>query len=95
MKELDILKGMASDIRLEILRLLYTRGEMYVTEVAAHIELPMKKICHHMNILRDFGMIDRTTWGTMSFYRITDDKTLELLDVIFPKKEGAGQDEKE
>lgn len=86
MEGLKLLKGMAQDTRLEILRLLYTRGEMYVVEIQSFLEIPYKKTLHHLHILRDLAMVGSVSVGSMRYYSIVSEECLEILRIILPEE---------
>lgn len=84
MRQLDITKAMASKHRLEILRLLYTRGPMYVTELGGFIGCNLHSTSHHICILRETGIVSAEYREQMRFYTLSDEVTLQLMSVLFP-----------
>ena len=87
MNNLDILKAMASEVRLEILRLLYTRGPMYVNEIRAFLDIPLGSASSHIWILRDAGIISSEKHSSMRYYSIEDERSLNILKIVFQDEE--------
>jgi len=53
----DVLRGLASQVRVRILKLLHREGRLNVNEIAARLELPQSTISSNVQILEDCGLI--------------------------------------
>ncbi len=56
-EDLDVLKGLASEVRVRILKLLHQEGPKNVNEVVAALDLPQSTISTNMQILEDAGLV--------------------------------------
>jgi predicted transcriptional regulator len=54
-------KGIASPVRLQILRLLRRRGPLNVNEVSASLDLPQSTVANHLQLLERAELIDTKT----------------------------------
>lgn len=64
-KQFGVLRGLASPVRLRILRLLRRQGPLNVNSIAEWLDLPQSTIASNVQILEDAGLID-TTLGKAS-----------------------------
>lgn len=55
--QFDVLKGLASEVRISILKLLAKTGPMNVNQVAAELSLPQSTISSNMQILESVGLV--------------------------------------
>ncbi len=58
---LEVLKGLASAVRVKILKLLHVTGAMNVNEIAEKLELPQSTVSSNVQILEDAGLIRSET----------------------------------
>lgn len=56
-KNLDVLKGLASPVRVSILKLLHVDGAKNVNELAAELDLPQSTVSSNVQILEEAGLI--------------------------------------
>ena len=56
-ERLDLIKGLASEVRISILRLLRNRGDLNVNEIAEGLSLPQSTVSSNLQILEDAGLI--------------------------------------
>lgn len=68
---LDMLKALADDSRLTLLRLLHER-EYSVGDLAAAISLTEPTVSHHLSKLRETGLVSLRTAGNQRFYRANE-----------------------
>jgi ArsR family transcriptional regulator len=73
-----LLKSMSHPIRLKILCLLQER-EMSVGDIRDQVETTNANVSQHLNILRSQGIIDFRKDANFIYNRITDQRTLELI----------------
>lgn len=57
-KQFGVLRGLASPVRLRILRLLRRQGPLNVNSIAEALDLPQSTIASNVQILEDAGLID-------------------------------------
>lgn len=53
----DLIKGLASDVRIRILKLLRTKGPKNVNEIAEELDLPQSTASINLKVLEDCGLI--------------------------------------
>jgi len=58
---LDVLKGLASAVRVKILKLLHTNGPLNVNDIAAALGLPQSTVSSNVQILEDASLIRTET----------------------------------
>jgi hypothetical protein len=68
---MDMLKALADDSRLTLLRLL-NEGEHTVTELAELLNLGEPTISHHLSRLRENGLVNLRMAGNQRFYRVNE-----------------------
>lgn len=54
---LDVLKGLASPIRVAILRALHANGRLNVNEISARLKLPQSTVATNVQVLEEAGLI--------------------------------------
>jgi DNA-binding transcriptional ArsR family regulator len=62
-------RALGDETRLRILKLLATR-DLYLTEIAQHLELSKPTIKHHLALLRAAGLVTVTESGTVVYYSL-------------------------
>lgn len=66
---IDILKALAEDNRLEIIKLL-SNGPLCVCEIEAKLKLPQNLISHHLSVLKKSELIDNCRCGKNNYYSL-------------------------
>jgi len=74
-------RGLGDPIRLRILELLRSEGELSVGELVARLELPQPKVSNHLACLRWCGFIEARREGRSVYNRIADPRVLAMLDL--------------
>jgi len=74
-------RGLGDPIRLRILELLRSAGELSVGELVARLELPQPKVSNHLACLRWCGFIEARREGRTVYNRIADGRVAEMLDL--------------
>jgi len=84
-KQSRLLKALANDTRLKMLRLLSLK-EMCVCELTVALELTQPTASHHLNILQNVGLIRHRKEGKWVFYSLAKPRaTQHLFDFLgFP-----------
>lgn len=60
-ENLEVLHGLASSVRVKILKLLHVRGPLNVNDIAAALELPQSTVSSNVQILEQAGLIRTET----------------------------------
>lgn len=63
--------GLACQTRIGIINLLQEKKEMSVLEIAKHFKLKQPTITHHLQYLKDAGVLDSKKKGRKVYYFIT------------------------
>jgi ArsR family transcriptional regulator len=84
----EFCKTLGDETRQRILRMLVDEGEMNVSGIVDAFDVSQPTISHHLNILRQFGLVTSRKEGKQVFYAINSDRVTEccgrlvaLLDV--------------
>jgi predicted transcriptional regulator len=78
---LDMLKALADESRLKLLRLLHER-EHTVGELAERVELTEPTVSHHLARLREAGLVRLRMAGNQRFYRINEVGLAEFKQLV-------------
>ena len=73
-----VAKGLAHSSRLELLEAL-AQGERSVDILAQACAMPISNTSHHLQILRDSGLLVSRKEGLQVFYRLADDEVLRTI----------------
>jgi DNA-binding transcriptional ArsR family regulator len=84
----EFCRTLSDETRQRILRMLADEGEMNVSDVVAAFDVSQPTISHHLNVLKQFGLVTSRKEGKQVFYAINRDRVTEccgrliaLLDV--------------
>jgi DNA-binding transcriptional ArsR family regulator len=84
-------RALGDETRLRILKLL-AGGDLYLTEIAQHLELSKPTIKHHLAMLRAAGTLTIMESGTVIYYSLRrqrlDDASIELKRFLIGEDEG-------
>ena len=88
---LDVLRGLASAVRVRILKLLHVQGPLNVNDIAAALDLPQSTVSSNVQILEEAGLIRTETQkarkGNQKICHSTFDEVLVMFkDDIKPLK---------
>ena len=88
---LDVLKGLASSVRVKILKLLHVQGPLNVNDIAAALDLPQSTVSSNVQILEEASLIRTETQkarkGNQKICHSTFDEVLVMFkDDIKPLK---------
>ena len=79
-ERLDLIKGLASAVRVSILKLLGTKGPLNVNQIAEALSLPQSTVSSNLQILEDVGLVKtRTTNARKGSQKICESVFSELL----------------
>jgi DNA-binding transcriptional ArsR family regulator len=74
-------RGLGDPIRLRILELLSSEGELSVGDLVGGLGLPQPKVSNHLACLRWCGFVDTRHEGRMVFNRIADARVEAMLEL--------------
>ena len=74
-------RGLGDPVRLRILELLRSEGELSVGELVARLELPQPQVSNHLACLRWCGFTDARREGRTIYNRIADARVSKMLDL--------------
>src|SRR4026209_2612101 len=79
-----LLKALADPVRLRLLSLVaaHADGEACVCDLNDAFELSQPTISHHLKVLHDVGLLDRSKRGTWVYYRIKADVLADVAGLI-------------
>jgi ArsR family transcriptional regulator len=79
-KAAEVLAALGSEHRLKIVELL-RRGERCVCEITPEFELDPSVVSRHLAVLEQAGVITARRSGRWIFYRVADDRILQLAAI--------------
>ena len=74
-------RGLGDPIRLRILELLRSEGELSVGELARRLGLPQPKVSNHLACLRWCGFIEARRQGRTVYNQIADQRVEAMLEL--------------
>ena len=74
-------RGLGDPVRLRIIELLRSQGELSVGELVGRLELPQPQVSNHLACLRWCGFTDARREGRTIYNRIADERVLAMLDL--------------
>lgn len=79
-----LLKALADPVRLRLLSLVasHTDGEACVCDLNGAFDLSQPTISHHLKVLHETGLLERTKRGVWVFYRVRADALAGLAALI-------------
>lgn len=83
-KVADILKSIAHPIRLEVLAVLQKEEPLSVNQIGELIRIPVEQslLSHHLNKMKDRGILLNEKRGKYIHYRIADRHVLKIFDCM-------------
>ncbi len=81
-KEAEILKTIGHPLRLKIVVGL-AKNECCVKDIWECMELPQPVVSQHLAILRNKGIVTANRCGNRTFYHLTDETTIRLVNALF------------
>jgi ArsR family transcriptional regulator len=79
-----LLKALADPVRLRLLSLVaaHADGEACVCDLNDAFELSQPTISHHLKVLHEVGLLDRSKRGTWVYYRIRADVLTDVAGLL-------------
>lgn len=75
-----LLKALADPVRLRLLSLVasHAEGEACVCDLAGAFDLTQPTISHHLKVLHEIGLLDRSKRGVWVYYRVRTEALADL-----------------
>ena len=80
----EFCRALADDTRQRILEMLLG-GEMCVGDIVDAFDVSQPTISHHLNVLKQFGLVTSRKEGKLVFYDINHDNVVECCGKLFTK----------
>jgi ArsR family transcriptional regulator len=79
-----LLKALADPVRLRLLSLVaaHAEGEACVCDLADAFDLSQPTISHHLKVLHETGLLERSKRGVWVYYRVRTDTLADLAALI-------------
>ena len=79
-----LLKALADPVRLRLMSLVasHADGEACVCDLADAFELSQPTISHHLKVLHEIGLLERSKRGVWVYYRVRADALADLAALI-------------
>jgi len=79
-----LLKALAEPVRLRLLSLVasHADGEACVCDLNDAFDLSQPTISHHLKVLHDVGLLERTKRGVWVYYRVTPGALADLAQLL-------------
>lgn len=76
------LRAIAHPMRIAIISLLENNPKLNVTEIYARLKIEQAAASHHLNILKNKGVLGSKRAGKQTFYFIRHDSLSQILECI-------------
>jgi DNA-binding transcriptional ArsR family regulator len=70
---MELEEVLASKPRLKILKLIYTLGQLNVSDIARRINMNYTATANHLKLLQTEGLLQERTYGRVRLYRLNQD----------------------
>jgi ArsR family transcriptional regulator len=79
-----LLKALADPVRLRLMSMVASHegGEACVCDLTEGFELSQPTISHHLKVLHDVGLLDRSKRGVWVYYRVRSEALADLAALI-------------
>ena len=79
-----LLKALAEPVRLRLLSLVasHAGGEACVCDLAEAFDLTQPTISHHLKVLHEIGLLDRSKRGVWVYYRVRTEALADLATLL-------------
>jgi len=78
----EMLRQLAHPMRLRMVDLLHTTGELPVCEITEYLGIAQATTSQHLNQMRRVGLLKSERRGKAVWYSITDNRPISLLNCI-------------
>jgi DNA-binding transcriptional ArsR family regulator len=76
------LRAIAHPMRIAIIDLLTSNKKLTVTEIYEHLDIEQASASHHLNILKNKGLLESKRDGKMIYYSLKFNHLTEVIDCI-------------
>ena len=76
------LRAIAHPMRIAIIDLLTQNKKLTVTEIYEHLDIEQASASHHLNILKNKGLLESKRDGKMIYYSLKFEHLTEVIDCI-------------
>jgi DNA-binding transcriptional ArsR family regulator len=76
------LRAIAHPMRIAIIDLLNEKGKLNVTEIYTHLDIEQAAASHHLNILKNKGVLTSRRAGKQIFYSLKNVTLTEIIECI-------------
>lgn len=77
-----VLRCIGHPLRLRIIELLDTHGELNVSAIQEALELEQAAASQHLNLMRDKGILRSRRDGVNVYYAIGDEKVIQIINCL-------------
>jgi DNA-binding transcriptional ArsR family regulator len=74
-------RGLGDPLRVRILELLRTEGELSVGDLAERLDVPQPKVSNHLACLRWCGFVEAERQQRTVLNRVADERVVRMLDL--------------
>jgi DNA-binding transcriptional ArsR family regulator len=78
----SMLRAMAHPMRIAIVDLLTANKRLTVTEIYERLNIEQASASHHLNILKNKGLLDSKREGKMIFYSLKHNRLTEIIECL-------------
>jgi len=78
----SMLRAMAHPMRIAIIELLTATKRLSVTEIYEKLHIEQASASHHLNILKNKGVLESKREGKKIFYSLKHDKLTEIINSL-------------
>jgi DNA-binding transcriptional ArsR family regulator len=78
----ETLRAIAHPIRIAIIDLLYTNGQMTVTDIYQNLNIEQAVASHHLRILKGKNVVNAERDGKNSLYALTKEEYYEVIKTL-------------
>jgi ArsR family transcriptional regulator len=79
----EFCKALGDETRQRILRVLVDGQELCVSDIVDAFDVSQPTISHHLNVLRQLGLVTRRRQGKQVFYSVNHDRIVECCGRLF------------
>jgi|SRR5512138_1290209 DNA-binding transcriptional ArsR family regulator len=78
----SMLRAMAHPMRIAIVELLTANKRLTVTEIYERLNIEQASASHHLNILKNKGLLESKREGKMIFYSLKHNRLTEIIECL-------------
>ncbi len=85
----EFCRTLADETRQQIIALLVKRRELSVGDIVDQFEVSQPTISHHLNVLKQFGLVTSRKDGKQVFYAVDREKVVECCGMLIARLEAS------